>query len=198
MKYKIIILLLGIFIVLVCCGFVNRYENLPKKYLKFIQGNVININNYFYFNQGDYKQDYGYGTTIASSGCGVVAVTNVLNNLGVKIEPVQVAIYSLSKGYRVKNQGTSDGLFFDIGSKYNFNVRYLNSKLDLIDELKNGSYVILSMKPGYFTSGGHYIVASSFSNNQTYILDSAKLLRNGYYYIDFLLSQCKRMVVISK
>jgi hypothetical protein len=115
---------------------------------------------FVHYYQYNYKDSYGYGTTIASSGCGPTAMAMVLTKMtGKKVTPVDTANWSLNNGHRVKNNGTAWSFFGAIAPQYGISCQQMGvSKSNIIDNLKAGKMLIMSMGPGHFTKGGHYIV----------------------------------------
>jgi hypothetical protein len=113
--------------------------------------------NYYQYN---YKESYGYGTTIASAGCGPTSMAMVLTKLtGKKVTPVDTANWSLRNGHRVKGNGTAWSFFGAIAPQYGVSCQQMGvSKSNIIDNLKAGKMLIMSMGPGHFTKGGHFIV----------------------------------------
>jgi len=117
--------------------------------------------------QGNYKQSYGYGKTIAQAGCGPTSVAMVLTNmLGKEITPVDTAKYSMDHGYRIKNNGTSESLFPAMAEEYGLNCEKSRHTADnIISSLKEGKVIIAHMGKGHFTKGGHYIVLRGVDEN---------------------------------
>ena len=78
---------------------------------------------------------------------------------GKKVTPVETANWSLSNGHRVKNNGTAWSFFGAIAPQYGISCTQMGvSKSNIVDNLKAGKMLIMSMGPGHFTKGGHYIV----------------------------------------
>ena len=117
--------------------------------------------------QGNYKQTYGYGKTIAQAGCGPTSVAMVLTNmLGKEITPIDTAQYSMDHGYRIKNNGTSESLFPAMAKEYGLNCEKSRHTADnIIESLKEGKVIIAHMGKGHFTKGGHYIVLRGIDEN---------------------------------
>lgn len=126
----------------------------PLSELEDTNGEFVN---YYQYN---YKQSYGYGTTIASSGCGPTSMAMVLTKLtGKKVTPVDTANWSLSHGHRVKGNGTAWSYFGAISSAYGISCQQMGvSRDNIVNNLKAGKTLIMSMGPGHFTKGGHFIV----------------------------------------
>lgn len=116
---------------------------------------------------------YGSHGTLASSACGPTSAAMVITGLGGKmdfldanhdgiVDPPEAAAYSVARGYRVE-EGTSWAYFADIGAKAGLNVKQYSTTqyTEVLNHLKQGHPVIASMRPGHFTSGGHFIVLAS-------------------------------------
>lgn len=130
----------------------------PKEYSVSSLNTKGEIVNYYQYDYGDYS--YGYGSTIASSGCGPTAMAMVLSQLtGEEVTPPETAQWSLDHGYRIKNQGTSWAYFDSISDAYGINCRQESVSSDnIVASLQNDETVIMAVGPGHFTSDGHYIV----------------------------------------
>lgn len=120
--------------------------------------------NYYQYN---YNNSYGYGTTIASSGCGPTSVAMVLTSLtGEEVTPIETANWSLENGFRVKGNGTSWGYFDAIANEYGLESEGMAvSKENIISNLENNNMIIMSMKPGHFTNSGHFIVLTGITKD---------------------------------
>jgi 3D (Asp-Asp-Asp) domain-containing protein len=116
---------------------------------------------------------YGSHGTLASSACGPTSAAMVITGLGGKmdsldtnhdgiVDPPESAAYSVAHGYRAE-EGTAWGFFADIGAKAGLNVKQYSTSqyAEVLNQLKQGHPVIASMRPGHFTSGGHFIVLAS-------------------------------------
>lgn len=113
--------------------------------------------NYYQYN---YKQSYGYGTTIASAGCGPTAMAMVLTYLlGETHDPVELANWSLKGGHHINGAGTTWSFFPACAKAYGIECNQMSvTKENIINNLKAGKTIIMNVGPGHFTSGGHYIV----------------------------------------
>lgn len=150
--------------------------------------------NYYQYN---YQQSYGYGTTIANAGCGPTSMSMVLTYLlGETHDPVEIANWSLKRGYHYQGQGTAWS-FFDACSKaYGIECEQMGvSKSNIVDSLKAGKTVIMSMGPGHFTSGGHYIVLRGMtSDGKIIVADPASEKRtNQTWDIGVFLNEGKQV-----
>lgn len=120
--------------------------------------------NYYQYN---YQESYGYGTTIASSGCGPTAMAMVLTAVtGEEVTPVEAANWSMEHGHRIKNNGTAWAYFDDIAEDYGVECEQMGvSRDNIISNLSEGKYVIAVVGPGHFTKGGHYIVLTGITED---------------------------------
>ena len=120
-----------------------------------------------YYYQGDYKQDYGGGKTIAQAGCGPTSLAMVLKYYtGQNITPVDTANYARKHGYRIINNGTSDELFGAMCSEYGVKGEYQKASTDnIVTALSKGKTIIAHMGKGTFTKGGHYIVLKGLTSD---------------------------------
>lgn len=134
----------------------------------------------------------GESKTIASSGCGVTSAAIIIQTLrpDKNVTPVITAKWSMTHGYKVKNQGTAYSYFkpqfeaYGISCKMlNTNNLYHNPKSSIHDKakklLKEGHFLIAVMGPGTWTRGGHYVVPWKVDdNNNVYINDPASKAEN--------------------
>lgn len=129
------------------------------------------------FLQYDTRWGYGiYGDDVlAVNGCGPTALSMVITYLtqDTKITPYVIAQYSDSHGYYDKGTGSSWNLM-TLGSRH-FGVIGTNtplSKENVYKELENGHPIICSMRPGDFTTTGHFIVLTKIVDGKIKVNDS--------------------------
>ena len=165
-------------------------EVTPSPYTK---GEFVN------FYQKNYNQSYGYGTTIANAGCGPTSMAMVLTYLlGETHDPVEIANWSLKRGYHVKGEGTAWAFFKACADSYGVECQQMGiSKDAIINNLKAGKVIIMNVGPGHFTSGGHYIVLRGITDDGKIIVaDPASEKRsNQVWDIDVFLKEGKQMWV---
>ena len=147
--------------------------------------NKSNSNEFINYYQYNYGEPYSEGT-IATSGCGPTSLAMVLTYLlGEEVSPVETA--ELGNGSYTCSAGTYWSYFGDMADRYGVNCEQMGVSGDnIVNNLENGNPLIMSMGPGHFTSGGHFIVlrgidednniivsdpASEDRSNQTWDLD---------------------------
>lgn len=149
----------------------------------------------------DYKQydpkwasvDYsasGETNTIKSAGCGITCAAMVIASLKDKnVNPVTTAKWSKSKGYKIKNQGTSYSYFKPQFAEYGINCTMLNGTnvyknksasvhKTVLSELQKGNWIIGVMGIGTWTKGGHYVLCYAYDDGLVYINDPASTAPN--------------------
>lgn len=154
--------------------------------------------NYF---QGDYHQSYGYGSTIANAGCGPTSMAMVVTYLtGEKHGPVELANWSLKRGYHIPNNGTAWAFFPAAAKAYGLDCEQSGVSASKIKEsLSNGKMVVMNVGPGTFTRGGHYIVLKGLtSDGRVIVSDPASRQRTDKAYsMNTFLNEGKGMWSIS-
>jgi len=98
---------------------------------------------------------------IAINGCGPTSLAMVVAGLTgrIDINPLTVAEFSADRGFYVENVGTDWELMTAGAAYFGLNVKELSlSETTIKAALKDGSFIIASMRPGTFTDVGHFIV----------------------------------------
>lgn len=117
-----------------------------------------------YYNQGDPRWgDYPYSTSnIRVSGCGVTSMAMILSGLfpSNPILPPEMADWASKRGYYIPGVGTAWSFFDGVAKEYDLNMKIMsrNNPQEILDTLSSGIPIIVSMSPGHFTRGGHFIV----------------------------------------
>lgn len=132
--------------------------------------------------QWDERWGYGsYGdSSIAVNGCACASLSMVIAGLtgNNRITPYIIAKYAEVNGYYT-NGGTSWSLMTD-GVKY-FDIIGIEislSKNNIYDNLKKGNPIICSMRPGDFTTEGHFIVLTGIVDGKIKVNDPNSLKRS--------------------
>lgn len=124
--------------------------------------------NFVQYYQYNYKDaDYGYGTTIAETGCGPTAMAMVISTLTDKeVTPVDAANWSLDHGFRCYGNGTYWSYFGAYAEENGLECIQSTINADSItSSLKDGNPVIVSVGPGTFTKYGHFVVLTGMTDD---------------------------------
>ena len=124
-----------------------------------------------------------YGEScIGLSGCAPTCVSMVVITLTDNKEatPDKIAAYAQNAGYYVENTGTSWSFMTEGGSHFGIEGRELSlSKNVVMNELEQGHPVICSMRPGDFTSQGHFIVLVKVQDGKIMVNDPNSIKRSS-------------------
>lgn len=124
---------------------------------------------------------YGSGGTVGSSGCGPTCLSMAVFYLTGNREctPDAVAQYSLDEGYYVEGVGTAWTLLDNYPTEYGLtSTRISWSEANLKAELDKGNFIICSVRPGDFTSTGHFILIYGYDENGFKINDPKCVYRS--------------------
>lgn len=106
--------------------------------------------------------DVPYGDdTIEFSGCAPTCMSMVIVALtrDADATPDKLAEYAMNNGYYEQGCGTSWTFMTEGGSSYGIYGQELSlSQTQIFDELEQGHPIICSVRPGDFTTTGHFIV----------------------------------------
>lgn len=126
--------------------------------------------------QWDERWGYGsYGDScLAVSGCGPTALSMVIAGLreDASITPYTIAQFAQEHGYYVSGSGTSWALMSE-GCQY-FGVTATEitlTKEAVFGALQSGMPIICSMRPGDFTTTGHFIVLTGVKDGSIQVHD---------------------------
>lgn len=174
----------------------SSYKSKIESALESIKGQVLeatplkNNNEFVNYYQYNYGEPYSEGT-IATSGCGPTSMAMVLTYLlGEEVSPVEMA--ELGNGAYTCSAGTYWSFFGDMSDKYGVECEQMEvSTENIVNNLEEGRPIIMSMGPGHFTSGGHFIVLRGFDeNNNIIVADPASEDRsNETWDIDVFLDE---------
>lgn len=126
--------------------------------------------------------------TMKSSACGPTAAADIVATLkNESVTPWTLAQLYMKNGFRTNNSGTAWGAFKWTAEKYGFSKFVETSSLATLKAcLDAGGYVVCSMGPGYWTSGGHFICAWKYDKTYIYCNDPASSSRKKQKQGDFL------------
>ncbi len=153
--------------------------------------------------QWDERWGYGaYGNSmIAISGCGPTVVAMVSAGLlgDSSITPYKVAQYAQDHGYYVEGTGTSWSLMTEGARQFGVQGQELGlSESSIVSELENGHPIICSMRPGDFTTSGHFIVLTGVENGKIRVNDpNSKVNSEKLWDYDRLESQINNLWAFS-
>ena len=125
-----------------------------------------------------YDKNWGYGiygdNVLAINGCGPTVLSMVVAGLTGKndITPYTIAEYSSDHGYYQSEWGTSWSLMTE-GIR-NFGVVGTNIELsqeNIFSELEKGHPIVCSMRPGDFTTIGHFILLTGIKDGKITVND---------------------------
>ncbi len=148
---------------------------------------------------------YSYGDDVLGlSGCGPTCLSMVIVALTGKNQytPTAIADFATENGYYVANTGTAWALFSEGVKKLGLKSRTIGkNENEMKGALDKGEILILSMGPGIFTTGGHYIVVYDYNKNtgEFIIKDPNSVIRtNTTYKLSEFKEQIKNIWAISK
>lgn len=148
----------------------NKYKGQIEQALESVKGQKLeaavlpNSNDFVNYYQYNYSDPYSEGT-IATSGCGPTSLAMVLTYLlGKEVSPQETA--KLGNGAYTCSAGTYWSYFGDMAERYGVNCEQMGvSGSNIMNNLKDGKTLIMSMGPGHFTSAGHFIVLRGIDEN---------------------------------
>ena len=154
--------------------------------------------------QYDTRWGYGYygNSVIAINGCGPTAISTIVAGLTGRsdVTPSSVASFAEEEGYYVEGVGTSWALMTEGVKKYGIIGQQITlSESSIIKELKQNHPIIASMKPGDFTTTGHFISIVGIKDKKFIIRDSnSKERSNQLWSYNSLAPQIKNLWAFSK
>lgn len=123
-----------------------------------------------------------YGSSIiAVTGCGPTALSMAGFYLtgDASFNPKEMADFSRENGYYEPGYGSSWTLISEGGPKLGLNVKELPLvKKKMVNALEENHPVILALGPGDFTSSGHYIVLTGYSDGKFTVNDPNSPIRS--------------------
>lgn len=117
--------------------------------------------------QENYNDAYVDGKTIAAAGAAPTAIAMVLSALkGKEVSPTETAKWSIDNGF-AGNELTDEKSFIDAISKaYGVDCKELAlSEENILSNIKDGKYMIASMKEGQLGDGSNYVVITGITED---------------------------------
>ena len=133
-------------------------------------------------------------SNIAISGCGPTALAMVVEGLtkDSSITPAVVAEYAMNNGHYMNGTGTAWSLMLEGAKDFGLTSERIGINPSTMKKaLDKGAFLILSMQPGDFTIGGHFIVIYGYDDNGFYVNDPNCVARSRQWTYDELSGQIK-------
>ena len=144
---------------------------------------------------------YNKKQTIRNSGCGPTSMADIVATWwDSSATPKTLAALSVSKGYRTTNSGTSWGFFKYCAQKYGASKFVQTASFATAEAaIKDGAYVVCSMKPGLWTKGGHFICWWWVDGTYVYVNDPASASSaRAKAKKNLMKAQCKQYFIFYK
>lgn len=151
------------------------------------------------FLQWDNRWGYApYGkSNIGISGCGPTCMSMVIFSLtrDTTATPDVLAAYSMENGYYAQGSGTAWLFMTDAAKKYGIRAKELGLDETLMKQYLDMGYpIICAMRPGDFTTVGHFIVIYGYDDDGFLINDPNSRERSGRHWdFDTLHYQIKNL-----
>lgn len=152
--------------------------------------------------QWDKRWGYApYGESdIGMAGCAPTCLSMVIVGLthNYSITPYEVAKYAQDNGYYVENTGTSWSLMTEGAAEFGVDGREISlDRETVMSNLQEENPIICSVRPGDFTTEGHFIVLTSVQNNKIKVNDPNSRSRSRLWDYDKIEGQIKNLWVYS-
>ena len=118
-----------------------------------------------------------YGeNNIGFAGCGPTCLSMVLAyfNQDATVTPAVLADYAMENDYYVKGAGTSWSFMVDAAEDFGVSARQIYDT-QIMEELSEGHPVIVSVRKGHFTDGGHFLVLAGIEDGKVCVHDPNNL-----------------------
>lgn len=144
---------------------------------------------------------YSKSQTIRNSGCGPSAMSDIVATWWDKnVTPKTLAALSVQKGYRTESSGTAWGFFKFCANKYGASKFIQTTSYTTAEAaIRNGAYVVCSMRPGLWTKGGHFICWWWVDDTYVYVNDPASAASaRAKAKKNLMKEQCKQYFIFYK
>ena len=134
--------------------------------------------------QWDERWGYAFyaDVMIAVNGCGPTAIAMVAAGLtgDNTVTPYKVAQFSAGNGYYAGDSGTSWSLMTEGAQQFGIYGEEMGlSEDEVFSALENGHPIICSMRPGDYTTTGHFIVLTGVEDGKIRVNDPNSRVRSG-------------------
>lgn len=119
---------------------------------------------------------------MAHSACGPVAMSSVYIHFtgDNKMNPVEMSRWAVKEGYYINDFGTSGYIFEEGAKKLGLSSHIIPFKLeDIKRSIDNGDLLVLHVKKGDFTYGGHYIMLIDYDKDDKLIIHDVNSPNNS-------------------
>lgn len=162
--------------------FVLNYPLLKDKHESFSMNEYKELTEIPHFLQWDKRWGYEEyaGSIMGIAGCGPVCLSMVSMYLlgDTSLDPLYIARFAEENGYATDNNGTKWILMSEGAEKLGLTSKELPlHKETMINTLNDGMPIICIMGAGDFTSSGHYIVLTGYSDEGFSVLDPNSITR---------------------
>lgn len=140
--------------------------------------------NFPLFLQWDKRWGYApYGrSSISISGCGPTCLSMAIFSLtrDENATPDALARFGMDNGYYMEGQGTLWSFMTEGASHYGLNAREIGLDEEAMKQyLDRGCPIVCAMRPGDFTTTGHFILIYGYDENGFMVNDPNSLARSG-------------------
>lgn len=160
----------------------------PNIEIKFEYPGDVNGGKYPYYIQWDERWGYEKyaGGIIGHTGCAPTVVAMAISGqTGTNATPTEMAKLSADNGFS-NDEGTGWNYYPFIAEEYNMQLEEIpNNDKSIKQHLEEGHAVIISVKPGQFTQGGHVMLIVGVDDEGKYILNDPNSLQNTRKHWDY-------------
>lgn len=170
--------------------------------IKNASGDIIltgGATNIIFYNQNDPRwanKLYGPNNTIGTYGCGPTVLATIISSLTTqKINPEETAKWAYDNGFFSSGSGSYHSIIPEGAKSFGLKVDNIKdySAKNLIQELSTGKVIVVLMKKGHFTAGGHFIILRGVTLDGKVLIDDPKSLENSQvpWDIDIIINEAK-------
>lgn len=135
---------------------------------------------------------------MAINGCAPTSLAMVIVGLtgDTSLNPKVVADYSYNNGFYEDGVGTSWDLMVKGANHFGIDSKYLYiNKPSILSSIKKGNVVVASVKPGIFTTTGHFLIVIGIDENGKLIINdpNSKINSSTTWDVDVFLNEVKAL-----
>ena len=156
----------------------------------------------FYRQNWSVTKDLPYGDEgFGQCGCGPTCAAAIISNLaGVSVTPEDMRVYGIEHNSYIPNVGTTYDFLMTVTAAYGIKATNVASKSAVIEALKAGKLVLVTMGPGDFTLGAHFMLYRGVTDEGKILVadsysfelsakewdwdDLERQLKNGYWIFE--------------